>query len=286
MISRLVFFALVVAYLVLLLPFAGYLKERPVEVKLGYLPHPQLLKIATGTHAPTVAQMTVVRVLFYFGTILQKLDEKVIVAPEFANMYRTLLTASELDPYNMDVYYFAQAAFTWELGRIAEVNHLLERGMQHRTRDFWLPYYLGFNNAYFLKDYQKAAVYYQKAAELSGDSLLTKLAARYFYEAEQTALGLVFLEAMIKGAKDPAIRKTYELRHEALQISMTIDAALQSYKDRFGRNPERLETLIETGLLSELPKDPYGGEFYLDENGKVRSTSKFAELKSQHRTGE
>lgn len=284
--SRLVFILLVITYLALSVTFASYLKNRPVEVKLGYLPHPQVLKLAAGSHAPTVAQMTVARVLFYFGTIIQTLDEKVIVRPEFFNMYRSLQTASELDPYNMDVYYFAQAAFTWELGRIKEVNQLLEKGMQYRTHDFWLPFYLGFNNAFFLKDYPKAAIYYQKAAELSNDPLLAKLAARYFYESEQTTLGLAFLETMIQRAKNPAIRKTYELRRDALKASMIIEAATRKYSDRFGRKPLHLEELIEAHLLNALPADPYGGEFYLDETGKVRTTSKFAELNPQHGTEE
>ena len=57
MIARTTFIILIVAYVALSLPFAGYLRNRPVEVKLGYLPHPQLLKVVTGAHAPTVAQM-------------------------------------------------------------------------------------------------------------------------------------------------------------------------------------------------------------------------------------
>ncbi len=284
MIARTTFIVLIVAYVALSLPFAGYLRNRPVEVKLGYLPHPQLLKVVTGAHAPTVAQMAVVRVLFYYGTIIQKLDEKVIVRPEFSNMYRTLQTASELDPYNMDVYYFAQAAFTWELGRVVEVNRLLERGMRYRTNDFWLPFYLGFNNAFFLKDYQKAASYYQKAAEISGQPLYAKLAARYFYESEQTALGLAFLDTMIQVAKEPAIRKTYEMRRGALEASMTIETAVRAFSDRFGQTPLHLDELVEAGLLVSLPADPYGGEFYFDEAGKVRTTSKFADSNRQKGT--
>jgi len=71
-------------------------------------------------------------------------------------MYNTLVTAVKLDPYNMDAYYFAQSAFTWEVGRVKEVNSVLEYGMKYRT---WIGscFFVGFNEAYFLKNYAKAA---------------------------------------------------------------------------------------------------------------------------------
>ena len=273
---RLAFAGLVAAYALLILPFTHFLQNRPVEVKLGYLPHPQVLKVASGEHRPTVAGLVVARVLFYFGTIIQKLQENVIIRPEFLNMFKTLQGAVHLDPYNMDSFYFAQAAFTWELGRIDEVNHLLEQGMAHRTWDPWLPFYLGFNYAYFLKDYPKAATYMQRAAEISGNPQYANLAARYFYESEQPSLGLAFLETMILGAKDKTVRQSYEMRRDALKAVMAITEALEEYRIRFGHPPSDLSRLVQFGLLTELPVDPYGGTFYLDEQGKVRTTSKFS----------
>lgn len=272
---RLAFIGLVLGYGLLILPFSNYLNNRPVQVKLGYLPHPQLIRIASGEHAPTTAALMVLRVLFYYGTILQKFQEHVIIPPEFFNMFKTLQGATDVDPYNMDAYYFAQAAFTWELGRISEVNSLLEKGMTYRTWDPWLPFYLGFNYAYFQKDYQRAAVNMKRAAEISHNPLFAGLATRYFFESQQSALGLAFIDSMIAGSKDKTIRKTYELRREALQSVMVIEAALGAYRKRFGTSPKNLTLLVDKKLLPALPSDPYGGTFYLDAQGKVRSTSKF-----------
>ncbi|MCD6388385.1 MAG: hypothetical protein J7L69_03150 [Desulfobulbaceae bacterium] len=246
-----------------------------MEIKLGYLPHPQIVKIISGEHRSTSAAFTVLRVLFYYGTILQKFNDNVIIRPEFKNMYKTLAGAIHIDPYNMDAYYFAQAAFTWELGRIHEVNTLLEKGLVYRTWDYWLPFYLGFNQAYFLKDYEKAAVNMQRAAEISGNPLYANLASRYFYESEQNEFGLKFLDAMIQGAKSQSVKKTYEMRKQALISVLQIEKALTSYRNRFGRFPTELAELVQTGLLAKLPDDPYGGTFFLDEQGKVRTSSKF-----------
>ena len=145
MTKRLVFLSLLISYFLIVFPFTAYLKNRPVEVRLGYQLHPQLIKTFSGEYRSTYAAATVIKVLFYYGTIIQKFQENVIIRPEFKNMYKTLEGAVYVDPYNMDAYYFAQAAFTWELGRIHEVNSLLEKGMNYRTWDYWLPFYVGFN---------------------------------------------------------------------------------------------------------------------------------------------
>jgi tetratricopeptide (TPR) repeat protein len=274
--ARAMFVMLVLAHGFLLLPFSTYLAKRPLEIKLGYVPHPQLLKVTVADQALLVAEMAVIKVLFYYGTLVDKYQKNVIVRPENANMYRTLVTATQLDPYNMDAYYFAEAAFTWELKRFAEVNELLEYGIKYRKWDSWLYFYLGFNNSYFLKDYGKGARYLQRAAELSNNPLFTKLAARYYYESEQTDLGLAFLDSMIAQAKDKAVKRTYEVRRDALRSVSQLEKAVSAFRSRTNRPPHDLDELVRTGLLDRIPTDPYGGSFYLDDKGRVRSTSKFA----------
>lgn len=286
MTRRLVFAGLVISYFLLLIPFTAYLKDRPVAVKLGYVPHPQLLRAVSGEHRCSVAGLEVLRVLFYYGTTVQKALEQVIVPPEYSNMYNALQGAVLLDPYNMDAYYFAQAIFIWERGQVEEVNRLLEIGMSKRTWDPSLPFYLGFNNAFFLKDYKKAAGYMQQAAEISGNPIYAGLASRYFYESEQTGLGLAFLDAMIRSSRDKAVRKSYELRRDALLAVQQLEAAVTSYRRRFKALPPTLAALVEKGIISKLPVDPYGGSFYLDAEGKVRTTSKFALLPPPKRHGE
>lgn len=277
MIRRIVFASFLLAYTLMVIPFTGFLADRPVEVKLGYQPHPQVLKILAADHGPLVAEMSVVKVLFYFGTIVEKFHDNVIIRPEHANMYRTLYAATRLDPYNMDAYYFAQAAFTWGLNRVAEVNTLLEHGAKYRTWDPWINFYLGFNYAYFLKDYTNGAKYLKRAGELAPRNyLFTNLAARYYYESNQTEVGLAYLQVMIEGAKDKAVKDTYQIRYDALAAVLAIEKAQSAFFTKMGRQPENLDALVREGLLTEIPADPYGGQFYLDEKARVRSSSKLA----------
>jgi hypothetical protein len=181
-----------------------------------------------------------------------------------------------MDPYNMDAYYFTQATFVWEVRGARDVNKVLAYGMKYRTWDYWLPFYAGFNSAYFLKDYKAAAGYMSKAAEISGESLFTNLAARYFYEAGEVDFGILFIKSMEDNATDPRVKKLYETRKQALLAVKEINTALTTYRMRYKRPPRDLSQLVATGILEQLPKDPYGGTFFLNEKGGVESTSKFA----------
>lgn len=276
MICRLLFIVFIVGYGVCIVPFASYLKNRPVAIKLGYVPSAEVLRVAVGDQKLLVAHATVVKVLVYFGSLVENFSKNVVLPPEYLNMYKTLQTSVKLDPYNNDAYYFAQAAFTWETGRAEEVNLMLDYGMKYRTWDYMLPFFAGFNAAYFMKQYEPAARYMKRAAEISGNPLLTNLAARYYYESDKSDFGIRFLESMEKGAKDAQTRKLYSLRRTALQAVSSIQTAVGKYRVMNGRLPGRLDELLEQGFLKQLPEDPYGGRFYLDATGTVRTTSKFA----------
>ncbi|MBL0226727.1 MAG: hypothetical protein IPQ16_14475 [Geobacteraceae bacterium] len=276
MICRLLFIAFVVGYCACIVPFASYLKNRPVAVKLGYVPSAEVLKVAVGDQKLLVSQVAVVKVLVYFGTLVENFNKKIILPPEYLNMYKTLQTAVKLDPYNNDAYYFAQAAFTWEVGRAEEVNLMLDYGMKYRSWDYMLPFFAGFNAAYFLKQYEPASRYMHKAAEISGNPLLANLAARYYYESNKSEPGIQFLEMMEKGARDEKTRDLYRLRRTALQAAQHIQTAVSQFKERNGRLPGRIDELLGQGILKKMPIDPYGGQFYLDNSGTVRTTSKFA----------
>ena len=276
MTGRVVFVVLLCTYLAVIVPFTTAVANRPVAVKLGTLPDARLLKVLSGEHRHLVAQYAVVKVLFYYGTLVEKFKQKIYLTPEYRNMYSTLQTSAILDPWNADIYYFTQAAFTWELNQIKEVNEFLDYGMRYRTWDYQLPFFAGFNAAYFQKDYNAAARYFQKAAEISRDPLMTNLTARYFHEAGQIEMGLRFITFMQRRTNDKSMIELYELRKQALLSALAVQNAAKEYSRRFGAPPGRLSDLVASGLLPSIPKDPYGGEFYLDDKGAVRTTSKFS----------
>lgn len=265
-----------VLYVILIIPFTHYLKNKPFVEKLGYVPAVSALKSIAADQKELVAASFVLKVMMYFGGLIEKADNQFPVPPDYKAMSRLLHGAVKLDPYNMDAYYFAQSFLTWDVKQYKLANDLLDYGMTYRTWDWYLPFFAGFNSAYFLHDYKEAADYYKRAGDLSGYDLHKNLAGRYMQESGQTDLAIGYLSAMVKGERNPAMKKTYLTRLTAFKEARRIEMARDRFRESRGAMPATVEQLIGAGFLSPVPADPYGGQFYLEADGKVATTSKFA----------
>lgn len=263
-------------YMALIFPLADYMGKKPFAEKLGYLPQPEVLKLAAADQKQSLAVSLMLKVLIYFGTLVEKSQQKIELPPDYLGIYKHIEATVKLDPYNIDAYYFAQAILVWDVKRITLANSLLEHGIKYRTWDWYLPFFAGFNHAYFLKDYGKAAEYYRRAGDLSGQELHISLAGRYMQEAGRTDLAIAYLTAMEKGATNEAVKKTFRRRLQAFKEVRLIERARDRYRAECGALSASVEELLERGYLSRMPVDPYGGKFFWDEEGRVMSTSKFA----------
>ncbi len=264
-------------YALLAGPFAAYMREKPIEEKLGYLPSVKLIRYTCADHKETVAASLVLKTIIYFGGIVDKKQSNVVTAPpDYLDMSRMLHGAVNLDPYNMDAYYFAQAFLVWDVRQIKVANAMLDYGMRYRTWDWYLPFFAGFNNAYFLKDYSKAALYYRRAADLTGNELYISLTGRYLQSSGHTGLAIAYLSTMLRSTMDETARKTFLIRLKAFQEVLKIERARDEFVRRRGSLPKSVAELIAGGFLKAEPIDPYGGQFYFDSGGDVNTTSKFA----------
>jgi hypothetical protein len=190
---------------------------------------------------------------------------------------RSLDVVTDLDPYFVDPYILAEGLFAWDAGKPEEANRLLSKGMKYRTFDWRLPFFVGFNHFYFLKDYETASGFIMTASRLPGSpAYLATLGARLAYYGGKSKTALLFLEEMLAETDDVLLRSRLEMRMLALERAVAIEDALGKFKAQEGRSPEKLIELVTAGYLSELPLDPYGGRWRVLENGRVFSTSKFA----------
>ncbi|AEA33701.1 hypothetical protein [Hippea maritima] len=281
--TYIVFTALLVLYAVFAPTFRNDMLKRPLFEKLGYTPHGKFYKIILGEFRWFVGEYLSFKSIIYYGDKVDFIRKRQFRKIEYYNLYRTIETSILLNPYNEDAYYFAQATFSWDVGHVKATNRLLKYVMKYRTWDFKVPFFLGFNYAYFLKDYKKAAYYYKIASEISGSSLFTNLAARYFYEGGQTALAINYLKTMIKITRKKSIKKVYEIRLKALEGIYEIERAVKAFRQKFHRNPKDIKVLLKYGFLKKIPKDPYGGIYYIDKDGRVKTTSNFVFKKQKEK---
>lgn len=276
--AKILFGIALTAYLAIVFPFASHLRNRPIQVKLGHIPSTTALQFLAADQRYLIADSLVLKVIFYFGELLEKAGDETLYAskPDYGGMLRFLRTCLQMEPYNMDAYYFAQAVYVWDVGQVEDINRLLEYGMRYRTWDYQLPFFAGFNSAYFLKDYATAADYMQRAAELSSIPSFSTLASRYFHESGQDELAIAFLESMKHSARNEQEAELYNYRLAALRAAQQLQKAVAAFKLENNHLPNKLSDLIDAGYLSQIPKDPYGGEFYLDSSGQVKTTSDYS----------
>lgn len=273
------FFVLIVSLLLYIwfVPLVPeYMGKEYRAVTISFPPDYRILRGVSMDHRLLVGQYLTVKVITWFGG-RHLTDENSFGEADYYRMYRNLETATRLDPYNIDAYYFAQSILPWEAGQIEVANALLDYGMKFRIWDYYLPFFAAFNCSHFLKNYDCAASYYKKAAELTGNDLFMRLASRNFYEAGKTDEALLYLKVMIESSRNSALKQMLTKRYNAFNAVKTIEQARNKFMKSQGRLPVDLTELLSTGFIVRIPEDPYKGNFYIDKDGIIRSSSNFSE---------
>lgn len=211
---------------------------------------------------------------FYGGKVGEKKEPSI---EDWNWLNRNLDLVTELDPWFQDPYYFANGLLTWDAGMYKEANTLLEKAVRHRYWDFVFPFFIGFNKFYFLGDNRSGAEYLLKASERPGAwSYLPNLAARLYHNDRKTENAIAFLVKFWENEKDEKIKKDYAVRIGALKSIAYLERAVERFRLKFGFDPENLDKLLVYGLAKSLPRDPYGGKFYMDKDASIKTTSKLA----------
>lgn len=193
---------------------------------------------------------------------------------EWGVIHDMLQKVTDLDPKFWDPYVFAEMILVWQAGMFDEANVLLEKAALNRPEDYRPDYYIGFNYLYFKKDSKSAAPHLRKAAEFTNaPEFLKGLASRVSLYAGETGVGIFFLESIIKDTEDPWLAKYLEKRLAAMKTIFFLEQRIKEYQDKIGSMPKSPEDLVSEGLITEIPEDPYGGEFVFLENGRVYTTS-------------
>ncbi|RLB14882.1 MAG: hypothetical protein DRG82_12835 [Deltaproteobacteria bacterium] len=243
-------------------------------LRLHRLPPILALRIGSFGNKELLSALIFYNTEFYFGEKAGFRKE----TPELKLIYDALNKATDLDPRNMDCYYFAQGTLSWIKPAIPVLNRLLKKGFKHRPWDWYLPFFIGANYYFQLKDPIHAAKYMKEAARLNPRSpLYAMLAARMLYQGNQTEAGIIYLKSLIREAANPILRKKFEKRLHALEAIFFLEKGIKRYENKFGKRPVKIGDLVKAGIISEIPTDPYGGVFYIGKDGRVYSTSKLAE---------
>jgi hypothetical protein len=191
---------------------------------------------------------------------------------EFKVLAKVQEDVSWLNPGHEDKYYIAAAILPWN-GELDAAQRILARATLARRFDYHPAFYYAFHLLHFKGDAVGASNWMREAAEYlpEGNNRLQmqNLAAIWLDKADDLELAISVVGAMAKEANRGDFRRYLEQRVIRLQMLREMRAAAASYQQRFGRPITALTDLVASGIITELPKVPFGFGFAIDKQGQV-----------------
>lgn len=156
-------------------------------------------------------------------------------------------------------------------------NRLLLKGIQIQQNDWRIPFLIGYNYYYELGNFKEGARYLDLASRLPGAPFwLSFLAAKLYSEAGDIDSAIEFLKGMLSITTNKKIKEGLKQKLKVALIEKSIrpvEEAVKRFKERYGRYPRNLDELKDKGLMSSIPRDPFGGYLYIDNDGRVYSST-------------
>ncbi len=189
--------------------------------------------------------------------------------------YKMLNASNYLDPYLQDTLFLANA-MTWSGKRYKQAITILKRGADKRTWDWRIPFFVGFDYFYFLKDYKEGAKWLLKAAKRphSPSAVLTSLAATLSTRDGQLEMGITILKNQIAHTKNKRLKRFYKKRLASLKHVLILEQAIRIYQKRFRHYPKTIKQLVTSGILPRIPEDPFGAHYQIKPDGHIKKIYK------------
>ncbi len=252
------------------IPLTHWVDSKPKIHQLTYLPSGDYLRMVSLGYRGLVADLLWLQAI-------QVMGERKLSAEEGHWLYDAVDRITTLDPKFVRAYEAGSHALCILVVMPEESNRLLEKGIQHNPQEWKLPFLLGINYYFELADDKKAAEAMAKAARLPGaPEGVARLAAKLFVSARSPQQAVELLAKVYEETSDENVRKMLEVRLKESLVERDIqilEQVISRYQAMYSRRPERLENVVEQGLLLELPREPFGGHYlYEPATGAVRSS--------------
>jgi hypothetical protein len=245
-----------------------------VTTNMLYVRSPQVLRRATLSFQALAADIYWIRaVQHYGGTKLSNDPNK-----QYDVLYPLLDLTTSLDPYFDQVYKFGSVflaePFPAGAGRPDQGIALLQKGLRTRPDRWELAQGIGFVYYWWLADYQNAAMWFNRAADMPhAPDWLRPLAAVTLAQGGNRASSRMLWTEIGRNADGDWLRNQSAFRLKQLDALDGIDfveRVVQQYRERTGVLPTSWDDMMRAGLLRGVPPDPTGVPFRLDPaTGKV-----------------
>ena len=238
--------------------------------ELLYLPNGKYLKAVSLGHAPLVADFVYIWAIQYYSDY-EREDRYRYIEHVFGNVI------AELDPAYIDPYWLGALILSTEAGDVDAGLRLLDKGIGRNPSAWILPYAAGWE-CHRAGRFARAAEYFDRAANTPGaPASIFRLEAGMTERAGNTREAIARWQDVLNDPRnDDGARAIAGRQIRMLSVRADIqdlNAAIESYRQRFGRPPNTLQELLSSGILKHLPQDPDGKPYAYDPaDGTVSSS--------------
>ena len=223
-----------------------------------YLPSGEYLKVVSLGFDGILADLIYLWSIQYYG------DDDFHDRYEYLDhIYRRVIT--ELDPHYLDPYLIGSLIMSAEAGEHEMALRLLDEGIENNPDRWILAFEAGFICYSNLKDYVRAAGYFEQALTVPDvHPLVRRLYAEMYNRAGDKRTSLREWAKIHETSTDEYVR-TVAWRH-VHDLKVEVDLAdlregLKRFRESHGRAPRGLTELLSARILREIPQDPEGAAY-------------------------
>jgi len=265
---------LLVLFLVVSLLLFSWLKIQSDKVarkkvpgsSIIYLPSGKYLKYATFGYSSLAADIIYLWAIQYYGSY--------DIPDRFKYLEHIFSIIAELDPKYTDPYEVGALIAVYDAHDPELAYKILDMGLQKNPEMWIFPFQAG-HIAQMQKDFERAREYYRKAMEIPGaPPIVKRLYANAAYKTMDYAEAWQMWKEVYETAKEDWVK---DIAYNHLyRVKSTVDTealsqAVKKFKERYGRWPEDLNSLVRAGLVREVPKDLDGKDYLYDpKTGEVK----------------
>lgn len=201
---------------------------------------------------------------------------------DYRDIYYFADLVTDIDPKFRAVYRSAAVIIPFNLGRETWVNtkessDITRKGLKAYPDDAQLNLLLAHNLIFYDRDYTAAADVMTHLSKLpDARPHWAQLATRLYAASGEFETSMALAQTMADNATDEESREFYTRRMKEIvleKILQDLEMQAMRYQQQFARLPKSVEELVVAGFLSAIPEDPLGGQIFLDDIGRGRSTA-------------
>lgn len=187
----------------------------------------------------------------------------------YKDMAKYIELSTEMNPKFSYPYAFGVLMLP-DLKMTSKAIEIGKKGIAEADPDWRIPYYMGTMYHINLKDYTNAAKSFDLAAKTAGaPQSIQQIAASYATRPDLREQTKQIWIGILENSNDELVKErasAYVYHYELLDL---FESAAKVYKDKYGSYPDPIEKLVEGKILKEIPVDPFGFKFQIDETGRA-----------------